>query len=648
MTIIYLAKQAVGGLFATAAFLARSITNHTVTSPSDLNIFGKPVSKQIAFDGYSSNIEAFICATSVKTKLYCDQPHYPINTSKEVTVPIGLPRTVFTFKNKGSEAGEAKMMEAAKDMGIEKRIVGKGVVYTIEKPTIEFLGKLRPAVPDACLNVTDYSQYGATLQFYWLTQVVDLFLATNTYSYRPSHFEEEEPKADGQHPSSVVEYYGSMLWGSGCSKEIARKKRKLASGWEDRTLVDPSQEAGYDSGVKMSSAVFVAKPSPLPSKTSWGAPAECPNSKGIHFPYFEGLSHSDTAYMRRLVHKRFFRNLGSSAIDPKEAYKQFRTTIGPAATTPQGRIMNHILFGIDLALDTQTQLYLLFDGKHYYGFNLLGGYFSIWSDGWREPAEEAELQNIMARYRTHDGSMKELIKLFRAPGCVKAEGIKIKNSIRSSQEICSVLGAIDQEKSAPEVIMRIQEMVGNLVFDGVYRNLSAKMLEEAVDELLGNEDVLEELQVYVPKDKAVWKLLASPYYVPIASFGARSFSLIDRGGKATEVQLVASKFKAKLGKEDKADKVKDGLPFFEKPIGECLSDWARLVETGKARINFQERAVGSRGFLVRGEGLTSIIAIFEAALSDGKIGIGPQKIDRGKGKQRDVEMTEITTVDDLF
>jgi hypothetical protein len=229
--MFHLARQVAGGLYATASFIARNITGHTVASPSDLTVFGKPSGQQIAYDGYSKNIEAFICATSLGKKLYCDQPHYPINADHIVKVPIQLPRTVFAPKTKQSEEGERRVLEAAKGMGIEKRVIGKGAVFTIERPTIEFLGKLRKIVPDNCAAVTDYSQYGATLQFYWLIQCVDLFLATNTYAYKQSDYEMEDPKlADGK-TNITIDYLGSGFWGNGCSKTVkASKRQKRAEG----------------------------------------------------------------------------------------------------------------------------------------------------------------------------------------------------------------------------------------------------------------------------------------------------------------------------------------------------------------------------------------------------------------------------------
>lgn len=652
MSVIYLAKQALNGLFATSAFIARSITSFTVASPSDLIIFGKPSNKQLAFDGYCNNIEAFVCATSLGRKINCDLNHYPFDPLHKVTVPINLPRTVFALRDKPSEENEKKMMAAGKDMGIEKLELGKGHVYTIEKPTIEFLSKIRKVAPDICTGVTDYSQLGATFQFHWIVQSVDLFLATNTYSYRPGDLNQDASKSTLQsHPHVQVEFNGVTSWANGCGDSVPVKKRKLEVGWENRVVTDTAAERGYDSTLGGANAVFVAKPSPLPSKTSWGLPSECPNTNGIHFPYFEGLHHSDVKFTRSMINKHFFRNLGSSAKGPREAYQEFRSNIGPAVSTPSGRIMNHILYGIDLALGTQTQLYLLFDKDRYYGFNLLGGYFSVWAGQWVEPAEAKDLQAEMQKYRSHEVSMKALTKMLRDAKIVftDSDGVP-KGVLKTSQHVAALLGRIDQEKTESDVLEKVENAIGSLVFEGSFRVMNGENLDDAVDELLGNTPISPGLQVYVPHLRSAWKMLASPYYVPIGSFGARSFSLRDRGGKAVETAITSDVFKMKLTTKDKEDRIRASLPFFEKPCNECIVDWGTLVNTGKGKFNFAERAIGSRGFLLRGEDMKNMVGKLEAAKEDKKIGNGAlRKVDKGKKKEGDdIIMGEDVSLGDLF
>lgn len=651
MSVIFLAKQALNGLFATAAFIARSITNYTVASPSDLSIFGKPSNRQIAFDGYSNNIEAFICATSLKRKVTCDLNHYPIDPTHSVSVPILLPRTVFALKDKPTPDHEKRMLAAGKEMGLEKLELGKGHVYTIERPTIDFLVKVRKAAPDACTGVTDYSQLGATIQFFWLTQCVDLFLATNTYSFKPSDLGQSSKTTAHAHPRVHIEYSGAIAWGTGVSKETPMKARKIAPGWENRIIPDMDDAREFDSCLGDSNAVFVAKPSPLPSSTSWGLPSECPNVEGIHFPYFEGLHHSDTPFMRSMVNKHFFRNLGSSVRGPREAWGDFRSSIGPAATTPSGRVMNHILYGIDLALGTQTQLYLLFDKGKYFGFNLLGAYFSIWAGKFVDPMSAADLQAEMAKYRSHDVSLKDLTVLFKSKEVLYTDvSLLPKTALKHSQQVALTLGLIDQEKTHDDVLTKVEEAIGSLVFDGIFRTMNADSLEAAIGELLGHDEIPKGQLVYLPKSRTAWKMLSSPYFAPLASFGARSFSLRDRGGKAEEVVISPKTFKPKVLEKEKSEKIRTSLPFFEKPVNECVSDWGALVATGKGKFNFSERAIGSRGFLLRGEDMEICVKLLDKAREDKLIGVGIRK-DNSSAKKNtggDIVMGEHVNLGDLF
>jgi hypothetical protein len=125
--------------------------------------------------------------------------------------------------------------------------------------------------------------------------------------------------------------------------------------------------------------------------------------------------------------------------------------------------------------------------------------------------------------------------------------------------------------------------------------------------------------------------------------------LIDRGGKSDEVPITSDVFMEELPKDAKK-KMRTSLPFFEKPFHECVADWAKVVQTGKAKLNFSERAIGSRGFLVRGDAMRDIVEIFEKAKEDKKIGLGVPKVDKGKGKARDGDtiMGEVVNLEDIF
>jgi hypothetical protein len=605
----------------------------------------------VAYDGYSANIEAFLCATARKERLYCDLPHYPITGYTSITVPIALPRTIFTFKSKPSADAVKKMMKAAEKMGIEEIQLGKGTFYTIEKPSIEFLAKISPGCPPACSNLEDYSQLGSTMQFYILVQIADLFLSTNTYSYRPVN--NASLDNDTLDSNVALDYSGVASWAGGCTKDIAVKVRNTTGSWDDRAIAcKPDTDNFYDSRVRPSHCVFVAKPSPLPSKTSWGSPAECPNKAGIHFPYFEGMNHSDTKYMRQIVHKRFFRNLGSPAKDPRTAFKEFRSEIGSAATTSQGRVMNHLLTGFDLALQTQTQCFALFEGSKYLGFNLLGEHFSVWLDSWHNPSTAAELKAVMDKYKSHAATLTDLAQLFRNEAVSYRLGYSFgKRTLSTSQDVVDVLGQIEVDDTGEDVLIKVETAMKNLVFEGEYRTLSPSAINEAIKELLNETSLNKDSLVYVPMMRKFWNFCGIPSYKVFASFGSRGFSLIDRSGKATEISLDTTHFKKHIEANEKGNSgVRDCIPFFEKPISECTADWAKVVETGRARINFAERAIGCRGYLMRGDGLVEVIATFEQARDGRKIGQGSAEAkgkgrEKGKGRADDVEMDTFSLAD---
>lgn len=75
----FIARLCEGIVKASIEFVQRNL-NYASARPSDLLIFGKSDSEQLAYAGYKQNIEAFVLATAIQKKVFAGQPSYPLNT----------------------------------------------------------------------------------------------------------------------------------------------------------------------------------------------------------------------------------------------------------------------------------------------------------------------------------------------------------------------------------------------------------------------------------------------------------------------------------------------------------------------------------------------------------------------------------------
>jgi len=186
--MIITARDPTGHLVPTAPFTTRGI-NLAPAKISELNIFSKPKKTQIAYGDYEKNIEAFTYATSIKEKVLLGLRNYPFNNNYIPTVPLGLPRTVFSIDEKKNipPATREVLNRAMKVMeGSVRDLGGKaGTIYLIDKPKFTAIrSTLPPIMSMRPPTITGYASAPASLAATTILQFIDAFLATQTYEYK--------------------------------------------------------------------------------------------------------------------------------------------------------------------------------------------------------------------------------------------------------------------------------------------------------------------------------------------------------------------------------------------------------------------------------------------------------------------------------
>jgi hypothetical protein len=607
--LIYICADAAATNTVTKEFKIKGLLNLTVGRLSQIHIFSKPYEPQFAYGGYKSNIEAFVAATIRKQKLLTNQEEYPFFDNYIPTVPLPLPQVICKLKSNISTDQVTKILEKWQLNGMNSVDIGKGgPAFEIMEPSwkIAFSGLKELAQPQ-CARVDKRAQVEDLQLLKPVYQFIDGFLATNTYPYKKQDFQLSTSSKRtieylGKHlemrteDSIYREGYGSnKLSKVALGEEVARPRKVGSTEVEDLT-------PNIESEVTPGNTVFVAKPSPLPSSTSWGSPASVPNLGGLVFPYFPGMLIYDLPGTRDLIGRYIFRNLGAEEKSSREAYTKLRSSLGSTMNTPQGLILGHVLKGIELSLDAQAQLYLLFDQKLYLGFCLLGDEFRVWAHGgWREARSRDELRADLKEITTADLAAKELLELLKglSTGIETAfvESLEVKDVVIGGK-LLHALGKLEEVvEIEPETRANIVSLIGRCNIPSKYRAITTSNLKWAIEELTVRLDapISDEEAIYIPATD--WSSADSKVYKVLASFGPRSFSL--RNSIGEEVTLLSTEdTNIKSYKFlQMRDKTKEMFPFvvYTKTIRECIKDWERVVESGKVKMDFVERAGGIRG-----------------------------------------------------
>jgi hypothetical protein len=281
------------------------------------------------------------------------------------------------------------------------------------------------------------------------------------------------------------------------------------------------------------SEVRKAKPSPLPSSTSWGSISEVPFLPGILFPYFEGMIKPDVTFVRNMVSTHFFRNLPmNDKMSVHSTYKTFKGEINTYVHTPAGLILSHVLYGVNLCMDSQTQLYLLFDDEKYLGFCLLGGMFQVYDGAkWVMPIEADKLREELSGLSTHHGNLMKLASMLseiKLLDSTKAE--VVAGSIDTSYKLATVLGARSYEKTEEkDEEAEVVKLLRELSFPTSFRPVNLVNLQWALHALCDTErtDLTGE-KIHIPFSNL--PLLANYEYLIFCCFGPRSPNFYSASG----------------------------------------------------------------------------------------------------------------------
>lgn len=601
---------------------------------SDFNCFALPTETQPFFSAYASSIEAFIYATAVQKKVTVGAEAFPIPADYVPKMPLTYPPVVFKMRGKQSKATNEALKTKFDKQGIAE-VPAKGEpIFLISRPDFTALSNVLPAIamPNIQRNAANVQvETGKIITTVY--QCIDLFLATNTYPYKPVDFEVTS-KGDTVTNDLALKMElrsDASYWRSGYgAKKFQRTESTAAIPGRKIDNEEPEDLTPHFGSIcQLGGSVYVAKPSPIPSTINHGLPSSVPNKGGICFPYFDGMLQPDANDLRDLIGRTFFRNLGPN---PKDAYKTLRSAIGDMAGTIQGSRLHHIMKGVRMALEAQSQLFLMFDDEKYLGFVMLGEHFRVFLRGdWHEPEKAADLQKTLKRIKNLDATLDDLVDSLAGLVMESGDAMMVgKKDIDTSIKLAFVLSKVkiehgegDTQKEYAEKISRVCELIRRCSFKTDYQtmkpgNITALLRAIAVGKLP------EGLPVFISSKPNLWSIYGKVYGLGLAAFGPTAPSF--RGSKGEEIKILPKGSKDnKIEEMTKDDKhVVESLIVYEKPLQQAFNDMKTFIETAKIRSDPKERMAGVRAHVFKGESRTEIFNVMMGCAAKKIIGVAPE------------------------
>lgn len=615
---LYLAKKVPTTQDPPAAFLAKKLNGYTPSPISSLAILGVAKYSEVAYGMYRSNIDAFCAASHSNKKVFAQAEGFGDISSGDTHIPFSFHPVVFSPAAKLSpDQSNLLLQKLGRDSSM--KYIGKTLEYTIPHPLLADLPKLlRSSNPNFAVGPDRFTPNGFKAYVKAIT-LLDLFLQTNYYpafkdlTSEIPHAPEMSFGLVGVSDSKKKRYFYNYVQKAGTdSEEVADyhatvKRRRIAKesdpdGSMEVDTSDVLKEEAY--GVMtfdgVPSSVVYAKPSGRPSSTNFGGPGTCPDLPGLVFPYFKGMSRPDFNTIRECFVNFFFRLFGDDFESCKSNLSEIKRGVNNLANTEGGMEITHAMKGVELALKTQTRLYLVFENG-YRGFVLLGAHFAVWDgSSWIQPVSPEDVKKELSKMDTHRLSLERISSLLSE---MEISGSKqlVPVSPDEIDSASALLGKMSiREFEDYPFADEFDKNLQGLIWKTPFLQLSPDTFLQFLTKLFSDEELgFKNEAMYIPSCKAP---VTDRLFQLLARFGPDAPSLWNTRGEITSVIVKQSK----KGKEKEAIEqpaVPKEIIILPKPVLVALRDWRKILKDGAVSFNYKERAKEYRGHVVSSDSM---------------------------------------------
>jgi hypothetical protein len=596
MPYLYTASPIAAKRVQNPAFTRKGLDGMTSGRLEQIQHVGLAVEKQVAYDGYITNLPAFLHATAVQAKVSTAKGWYLAKLDMAKLIPLPLPPLAISARSAFPNEEAKNKFKLSLGEAVEEVRAPRGMSFVIRSPTPSILS----ALPYSTLDPNTASTPDATsllgMKSFVLTlKIISLFLSTHTYPYKQTPADRGENYGRDTAFAWPVDkiFYSHALELRGCATGSTSKSEAMsASGIEgvDFDFADEYSTSGQN-------AVFVAKPAPLRPDVGYGEPSSTPNFPGYIMPYFSGLVEPSKQTIIHVVRRYFLGCIADSREKSTDAWYDWCRGVDKWYQTGSGKAVAHILFNIQTALESQARVFLYLRNSEYLGCSILGYGSGIMVDGKFVTPETVEsLRHLAGNLDDHSASLVKIV--------TKINGIRRANSLMemTESEFTKARALYRFISEAPPVpadeMAELTDWLGKLSFEDRLWSMAVNNLTRALD-LLACDDPVAELPMYL--DPTLIYNTSRAHQV-LAAFGPLAPSFVEaigtdhaipRGPLADDPASTMDPISKKRPLESIYVSLKK-LPI-------AVGDWTNLVKKRRIRQNAEKRDAGFRTIGFHGE-----------------------------------------------
>jgi hypothetical protein len=629
-------------------FKNKGLDNFFPCSLSNCEVYGIPHKRQIAYAAYVQSLSAFLFATEKQTRVTVEAEGYPIKLSTTQIldvfdiVPLGV-----TFSKKPSAD---RLQDLEKDYGVRQvRNQGQDILI-FDHVTLDLAREMMAskALPDArtpsgVANLHGLHSYTHCMKVVTLFCVCSLcvsciyflkfYKATHTYPAYSTPLDDEDTVhnfvADSEARIPIEEMAPSN-----------KRRRIIPEPGIDVDLMDEDVAEIADNKrrvICLKEVVLNAKPAPFYPAINFGPITSVPVSSGLVCPYFYQMITPDFQIIPDIMRDYFLQTFGANRDEVIQGFKKWAKYSKTWIESPAGIEMQHIFFGIRLALQSQARVYFIREHGKYLGFCLLGEGFSIVAQGSEFlPVSAEEVRNQLARVSFHDNALAEI--------CTMLSQCKLKNnkrkgvrpsditSNRGLYEECLTRNVSEDEREA------LMKLTNDLSFPERYWRPSVENITRAIQIYCDNEgDHSSGDPMYIGGGML---FNTSEAFKALSVFGPTAPSFFTVGGEKKDIPAPGKPDPLSVPDPSTGKPMLPVIPYTMKSIRTADSDLYKVWKDKAIYILPKERAGPSRSTQFTGKardmmwsGLRNTIGERSIATTEAKKDPVADRKDVSKGKE---------------
>jgi hypothetical protein len=596
MPLLYTASTVAAKRVQNPAFTRRGLDGLTSGRLEQIQHVGLAAEKQIAYDGYITNLPAFLHATSSQKRVTTAHGWFLARIDIDKLIPIPFPPLVLSSRTPFPNEEAKNKFKLSLGEGVEEIRSPKGMTFVIRNVTADTLKKLPySSIDPNTLSPNDATSLTGLKSFVLTLKIISLFLATHTYPYKQvadDHVNRYGFDSSIIWPKEEQHYSGKMMRGQGDAKKVVRESEALTDA--DIEGVGETSD-GYPNSAE--NATFVAKPAPLRPDVNYGEPSATPFFPGYVLPYFPGIIEPSKHCIINVIRRFFLGCLADSKEKSTDAWYEWVRGVDKWYQTAAGKAVTHILFNIQTALEAQARVFLYIRNREYIGSAILGFGSGIMVEGKSILPETADVVRVLAgQLDDHGVAMAKIVTMINGIRRDASLMEMVESDLNSARKLYRFISEAPQVPK--EEITELTSLIAKLSFEDKLWSAAVTNLVKALD-LLSCDDPVDDLPMYLSPDLIYDTTRA---HQVLSAFGPLAPSFVEAIGQEFPIPKgpldadPASQVDGATGKRPL-----ETIYISLKKLPVAVGDWTNVVKKRRIRINTEKRDAGFRTIGYHGE-----------------------------------------------